>query len=329
MTIPTDFSRGRSALTVLCLAASMISSGCSDEPPVPTETVSVEPETSTQETDSGAAEASPPVIEVATTEYAIEMPDAMTTGWNTFDFHNRGDQTHFVLMYRLAEGKDIEDQLAHVVPAFGPLMDGLRSGELTKEDIGPFLTEHVPEWGLQMTYVGGAGLLAPGRSTRSTFFIDQPGTYLVECYVKAPNGAWHTSMGMLHQVTVEEGAGNDPPSADTVIEVNAAGVDAPEVISAGRHTFRVNLDAQAPGFMPFDLNLARLAADTDLDALIFWMDWSNVGGLRAPSPVEFLGGVEHMPAGSHGFMTVDLEPGDYLWISEINAASHHAKFRVE
>jgi hypothetical protein len=82
-------------------------------------------------------------------------------------------------------------------------------------------------------------------------------------------------------------------------------------------------------FMPYDVHLARLEEDTELGALIFWMDWSNVGGLRAPAPVEFLGGVENMPAGNHGYMTVDLTPGRYIWISEVNADRMHMVFQVE
>ncbi|MDX1627038.1 MAG: hypothetical protein R3323_11060, partial [Wenzhouxiangellaceae bacterium] len=269
------------------------------------------------------------VVPVVTTEYAIEMPDRLETGWTTFDFHNAGDQVHFVILYRLAEGHDIEDQREHVVPAFDALMEGLRSGEMTKADIGPFLVEEIPEWGLQMTYVGGAGLLSPGRSTRSTFLVDEPGTYLAECYVKAPDGTWHTSMGMLHEVEVvaSESRGS-PPEADHDVRVGSDGVEAPERVEPGRTTFRVTMLEDPQSFMPYDLNLARIDDETDLDELVFWMDWSNVGGLRAPAPVEFLGGVEHMNAVSHGTMTVDLEPGRYLWISEIDAARMHKAFEV-
>lgn len=270
------------------------------------------------------------VVDIVTTEYRIEAPATLPTGWTTFMFTNKGAQAHFVVMYRLAEGKTIDDQLKHVAPVFEPLMQGLRSGELTKADIGPFFEEHVPDWGLQMTWAGGAGLLAAGRSTQATFLLDEPGTYLVECYVKAPDGSWHTLMGMLQQITVKAAQNNYvPPEADYTVTVSNQGVSGPQALPPGTHTFRIEMQDTPQGFMPYDLNLAKLTSSTDLDKVFFWMDWTNVGGLRAPAPVTFLGGLEHTYAGKYGFVTVDLEPGRYLWVSEINAATVNLPFEVK
>lgn len=272
----------------------------------------------------------PGVIDVTTTDFRIEAPSEIKKGWTTFRFSNEGKQVHFVAMYRLVDGKTIDDQLTEVAPVFDPLMEGLRSGELTKADIGPFFAENVPEWGLQMTWVGGAGLLAPGNTTQSSFYIDQAGTYLLECYVKAPDGQWHTLMGMLQQVNVTDEMNEaNEPSANYEVTVSNAGVEAPETVPAGKHTFRVIMQEDPQGFMPYDLNLARIDDSTDMDKLAFWMDWTNVGGLRAPAPVEFLGGLEHMRATNHGYVTVDLTPGKYVWISEINAANTQKTFTVE
>ncbi len=270
------------------------------------------------------------IIDIVTTEYAIEAPKTMDLGWTRFRFTNQGNQTHFVAMYKLVEGKTIEDQKREVAPVFDPLMEGLRSGELTKEDIGPFIEENMPEWGLQMTWVGGAALLAPGRTTHASFKLEEPGTYLLECYVKAPDGQWHTLMGMLQQVTVTDKASpTQEPTADWDISLTDTGLKAPAKVNRGMHTIKVNFSAKSPGFMPYDINLAKLSDDTELANVIHWMDWTNVGGLRAPAPVEFLGGVEHMNAGKHGYMTVELTPGRYLWVSEVNAANMHKEFVVE
>lgn len=276
-----------------------------------------------------SAQASPDVVEIITTEYAILAPETLPTGWTTFSFSNQGGQVHFVAMYRLVDGKTIDDQLTHVAPVFDPLMEGLRSGELSKADIGPFFEENVPEWGLQMTWVGGAGLLSPGRSTQSTFYIDKPGTYLVECYVKSPDGKWHTLMGMMQQINVQEATHKrQPPVAKYTLNVTNNGISGPTEVTSGKHTFRININDDPAGFMPYDVNLAKLDEGTDLDSVYFWMDWTNVGGLRAPAPVTFLGGLEHMRADNHGYVTVDLSPGNYLWISEINAAQMNMPFVV-
>lgn len=270
------------------------------------------------------------IVKVIARDFSIEAPERMDTGWHTMKLENQGQQVHFVIMYRLAEGKTIEDQRREVVPAFDRLMEGIQSGEIEKKDIGPFLTEEVPDWGLQMTYIGGVGLLAPGGTAQTAFRVPEPGTYLMECYVKAPDGTWHTSMGMLTQVEVLDldGAGSEPEE-DATIAVTNAGVEAPDTLPSGPQSIRVDFKDNPETFMPYDLNLARLDEDANLDDIVFWMDWSNVGGLRAPAPVEFLGGVEHMEAGNHGYMTVDLSPGRYLWISEVNAAQMHKTFTVE
>jgi hypothetical protein len=46
------------------------------------------------------------------------------------------------------------------------------------------------------------------------------------------------------------------------------------------------------------------------------MNWMNINGLRAPAPVEFLGGTQEMPVGYTSYFTVNLEPGRYAFISE-------------
>jgi hypothetical protein len=59
---------------------------------------------------------------------------------------------------------------------------------------------------------------------------------------------------------------------------------------------------------------------TDIDEVIFWLDWMNIKGLESPAPVEFLGGTQEMPVGYTSYFTVDLVPGNYAWISESSAA---------
>lgn len=327
-------------LTALVLVFGL--AGCDGEPSQEQEDTAAKEMTTKQskpvEKDDGAekgTEAAPEasderVVTVVARDFTIEAPDRMDTGWHTMRLENKGEQVHFVLMYRLVEGKTIEDQQREVVPAFDQLMEGIRNGEIKKEEIGAFLGENIPDWGLQMTYVGGAGLLAPGRTTHTTFRIPEPGTYLMECYVKAPDGTWHTSMGMLTQTeVVDEGGAGTEPEADAALALTNAGIEAPDTLPAGRQTIRVDFKEDPETFTPYDVNLAKIDESTNLDDVVFWMDWSNVGGLRAPAPVEFLGGVEHMEAGNHGYMTVDLSPGRYLWISEVNAGKMHKTFMVE
>jgi hypothetical protein len=274
--------------------------------------------------------AAPDVVQLVTREFAIDGPDQLTLGWHTFQFRNEGTQDHFVITYRLSEGKTIEDQLRGAARPFDQVMAALQSGELEKAGIGQALGELLEPWVFDNVYTGGPGLLAPGGETQATIRLDTPGTYLMECYVKSPEGRWHTTMGMLRQFeVVDEQGGVEEPSADVEIILSNEGLRAPSSLPAGRTTVRAVIKDNPDSFMPYDVHLARFDEGADLEALVFWMDWSNVGGLRAPAPVDFLGGVENMPAGNHGYMTVDLAPGRYIWISEVNADQMHKVFQVE
>ena len=56
----------------------------------------------------------------------------------------------------------------------------------------------------------------------------------------------------------------------------------------------------------------------------------NINGLRSPAPAEFLGGTQEMPAGNTSYFYIELTPGRYAWISEINADKGMVKeFRID
>ena len=60
------------------------------------------------------------------------------------------------------------------------------------------------------------------------------------------------------------------------------------------------------------------------------MDWMDLEGFRAPAPGYSLGGVEHMRADQTGYMTVELQPGSYAWVSEgYGVQGMVRKFEVE
>lgn len=50
-----------------------------------------------------------------------------------------------------------------------------------------------------------------------------------------------------------------------------------------------------------------------------WMGWLAANGLRTPCPMWFLGGTHETPAGSTVFISLELEPGRYPWISQMTA----------
>jgi len=145
-----DYSKHAVLLPFLVLIFSLV--GCSEDAPqeggdraqAQQESAPAEASETQTNTVEGKAEVVPQasgerVIDVIASDFSIEAPETLDTGWYTMRLDNQGRQTHFVIMYRLVEGKTIGDQRREVVPAFDELMAGLRAGEIEKQDIPAFL----------------------------------------------------------------------------------------------------------------------------------------------------------------------------------------------
>jgi len=268
----------------------------------------------------------PAAVEVVVRVMTFEAPERIPSGWTTFRFRNESPMVHFAVVERMPEDKGIAAHQEEVAPVFQEGMDLLGEGK-SEEAMAAF--GRLPAWFGDIVFLGGPGLTAPGRTSEATVRLE-PGTYLLECYVKT-NGVFHSYnpdpdvYGMVHEFRVTDDAtGASAPEADLRMTVSAEtgiGIDGP--VSSGRHTVEVRFADQTihENFVGHDVHLARVADDTDLGALEAWMDWSRPGGLSTPAPAEFLGGLEEMPAGSTGYFSVTLEPGDYAWIAEVPNAS--------
>lgn len=278
---------------------------------------------------SGESSSESDIVEVIATDFAFQAPDTIPAGWTTLRLVNQGAQTHFVVLDQMPAGRTLDDYIAAVSTPFDSAWNGLQRGTLAKSEVGPLLGKLLPPWFAEVRQTGGVGLVAPGEQATATIQLD-PGTYILECYVKAPDGTFHTALGMARQLTVADRPSRAAaPSAGFEIAFDGGGMTAPAGIGPGRHTVAVHYRQAAEGLLANDVHVARLPDGVEADSVVPWMDWMNVGGLRAPAPVSFLGGVQEMPVGNTAYFTVELEPGRYLWISE-NAGSGMVKaFTVE
>ncbi len=260
--------------------------------------------------------ASGDVVEVTAHDFAFQAPDTIAPGWTTFRFHNEGAQTHFFVLDHLPDGRKLADFGAAVAAPFDRAWSGLQAGTLKKSEVPALLGSMLPPWFGGVEQTGGVGLVAPGGTGQATVRLE-PGTYVIECYVKTPDGQFHTSLGMARQLDVAgEPAMAAAPSADAEITFANGAMQAPAELSAGRHTVAVHYQDKAAGILANDVHVARLNEGQNARDLAPWMDWMNVQGLRAPAPATFLGGVQEVPTGGTAYFTVDLEAGRYTWISE-------------
>jgi len=259
------------------------------------------------------------VIEIITENMDFQMPDTITSGWNTFRYKNLSTQTHFFLFDKYPEGKTSADAEELVAPVFDSAMKLIAEGK-TEEGYAEFAK--LPEWFSEVVFVGGSGLLSPNQIGETTLNI-KPGKYIVECYVKMSNGVFHTSMGMTKDLLVSNtDSENKALISDIDIVISSAdGIVFNDSISSGKHVFSVFYKDQITheNFVGHDINLVKLEENANLEELENWMNWADPKGLMEPAPKDiiFMGGVNDMPEGNIGYFTANLEAGTYALIAEV------------
>lgn len=270
------------------------------------------------------------VINVVTRSMEFQSVDTIFSGWNTFKYQNLSNETHFFLLDKYPEGKTVDNAISDIAPVFEEGMDLINAGK-AEEGFAAF--GKLPVWFGDIVFSGGTGLIAPKYTATTTLKLDS-GYYIMECYVKMPNGKFHTLMGMAKPLIVlEEDSGNSPPEATVNITLSGVeGISYDKAITKGKQIFSVFVKDQKPheNFIWHDLNLVKLDEYASEDALEAWMDWSDPKGLITPVPngVTFLGGVNDMPAGKTGYFYVDLKPGKYAFISEVPNTKQKGLFKT-
>ena len=260
------------------------------------------------------------VVRVVTKSMEFYAPDTIPSGWNTFVYENQSTEPHFILLDKYPEGKTIEDGAKEVGPAFDEGMALIMEGnvEAAMEAFGK-----LPEWFSEVVFLGGTGLISPNETAITTLRL-QPGYYVMECYVRMPDGTFHNAMGMAKQLIVEEeDSGLSPPEPDIDIHCRTeGGISWNGQPKAGKNIFRVTYGDQVvhENFVGHDVNLARMEEGADLQALEEWINWATPTGLMSSTLQEgftFLGGTNDAPAGSVLYFEANLEPGQYVLISEV------------
>lgn len=268
-----------------------------------------------------------PVLEIVARGHVFELSaDQIPSGWTTIRLRNESAEPHFALFGRMPAGRGLEDSVREVVPPFQEAMDLIMAGEV---DAGFAALGALPEWYGEVVYTGGPGMVSPGGTTEVVAFLE-PGTYVIECYVKTEDGVFHSTLGMIDEITVTDREQTaEPPTADLVVRLSnpepddgtapQSGIDMTGTPAPGQQVVEVRFTSENPPLLANDLHLVRLDEGEDVADVAAWMDWSRPEGLKAPAPATFLGGTHEMPQGRSAYLTVDLEPGRYAWVSERGA----------
>lgn len=276
----------------------------------------------------------PLVVDVTAVDYAFVAPDTIPSGWVTFRFENRGEELHVFDLLGLPEGRRYEDlRREYLLPA-DTVFPAYQKGEIDVQGLLARLDRIEPGWMAEMTVGQGVGLTSPGRVARTTVKLE-PGRYYMKCFVttdrpdRLERPMIHWALGMRRPVVVKESAGERrPPEADISVTADHYAIRMADTVGAGRRTFAIRFgERSASGEAPYqDLHLVRLTDGTTAEELTEW----TAGGFGAPAPDEFLGGAHAAPAGRTAYVTAELEPGRYVWISAATSEKGMMKtFTVE
>lgn len=244
--------------------------------------------------------------------------DTISAGWTTFRLVNASPFVHFIFFDYLPGDRTSVDLLSDVSPVFQESSYLIMEG---KEEEAMAAFSQLPEWFEDLVFRGGTGYTSPGLAAETTLFM-APGNYVMECYIKMPDGTYHWSKGMykdLH-VTADTTGAEAPQSPDIEITVTDEGLQVEGEPTTGEQLVAVHFEQENPGLIGKDVHLAKLDESTDAVDVAEWLDFMTAEGLVStaedPGPATFIGGTHEMPIGNTAYFTVSLDPGSYVWVAE-------------
>lgn len=268
-------------------------------------------------------------IKVTTNGMDFETVDEVKSGWTTFKYINNSFEPHFFILEKMPDTLGLDTYKKDLFPPFISAIEHFNKGEI---EAGRKEFEKIPQWFHKVELAGGVGLTSKKTTSKSTIFLE-PGTYVMECYVRMPNGLGHVFMGMIKELKVsEESNGNKPPKEDFNIGVSSEkGITFIDSIKAGKYILAAKFEDQKKyeHLMGHDVNLVKIENDSLITNLNNWLNIVDFKSFRTPEPegLLFLGGVEDLPAGKTGYFEVNLEKGSYVLISEIPKVVERKMFK--
>lgn len=274
----------------------------------------------------------PPVVDVTAVDYAFAAPDSIPSGWVTFRLNNeKAEEVHEIDLSHLPEGISYSD-FEKTIPVWGPITDRVQSGELVGPgEVYAAAGSKLPDWSEAAEEVTGRGLVAPGRVTEKTVYME-PGTYAMYCFVKSPDGQSHISRGMARELVVsDDDTTTAAPNADVEVVVAGDEIDTDGALASGTNAIAARFKEDSKGYQT--IHLIRMEEETNLEDVETWLNWYRKDGLMAPTPADFLGGntiQRGTPNGDVAYFSVeDVEPGQYAWVVWTFEGAFSETFTVE
>lgn len=252
------------------------------------------------------------VITIRAEDHSLQAPDEISSGWSTFEFVNKGEEPHLMWIPRLPEDKSLDNYMAEYVGPLTEIWHEQRDGDIDRAEAVEKFQEAVPDWWYEMQRAGGVGVVKPGHALEVTLYLE-PGSYILDCYMKTEDGELHNMEGMVRELHVTEASsGLAPPDHDIEVRLSNHEMAVDGDLTSGPHTVQVHAEE-----FGHNVHVARLEPDTEVQDIIDWVTPFNQEQFWPPAPATFIGGIHQLPEGGKGYFTLDLEPGRYLFISQL------------
>jgi uncharacterized cupredoxin-like copper-binding protein len=242
--------------------------------------------------------ATPLVVEVDATDFAVGVADSIEGGWVTVRLRNTGEEVHNVSIRKLNAGVTYEDVI--------PLVEQSATNELRNV----------------MTNSSGVGHVGPGLTGETTLNLE-PGDYLLVCPISSPDGVQHMANGMfkLLRVTAPADPPTPEPQAAATLTLSDFSFDLPATLATGATYRVVNKGPQIHELAPI-----RLAPGKTLDDAVTYI---TSGSPTKPAPFDELGGPAGAAAGTTVYWTMAFDPGQCVLVCNIpdpSSGKSHIQF---
>lgn len=237
-------------------------------------------------TATTAAEAEIPELKVTGNEYSFSTASSVKGGYVKVTLDNEGKEPHQAQLLRINDG---------VTPQ--------QLQEAAGDTTGGKL--------LALTTITGGVNAIEGGATQSAVSKLDPGSYLMLCFVPAPDGQPHVAKGMQSQLTVSapEGAEGEEPKYDFEIVEKDFTFDVPEV-KAGEHV----VEFKNNGPSPHEATMYKVADGKTADDVQKFLATPPGSAPSGPPPFTAAGGGAAIMPNSATFPTIDFTPGTYVLV---------------
>ena len=256
---------------------------------------------------SGCQPVQPPAVEAAAPEAAAEIPNVVITatdssfnipaeipaGLVSLTLKNEGDANHHAIIGRMFDDVTLEQ-----------VGEMLAKGDESEVfgDLDMFMPDTIP---------GGA----------TNVLLDMPpGRWAVFSFSMGEDMVPDFAKGLLAEFTVTDSVqpATAAPDTDLTVTLSDDDFDMPSELTAGSHTIQVTNAGSADNAFVF---FVQLGGDTTLDDILSEFDALFTTGTMPEEMSEFwgVGGLMTNTVSDTYWTTIDLEPGNYVAISNIGS----------